>query len=113
MPLEITVKDKPMIIHADVIDRDIALLEQQGKVGLYRNGVYHSLRPNIHGMLTCLRDQRHYDANQIESVCMGVCPHPRRNNPVADDSAHLEDCWQHIFNATSLDGTTKYVEYYE
>ena len=114
MAIEIMVRGKPMIINEDVIDRDIKLLEKQGKVGKYKNGVYQAPRPNIHGMLICLRDQRKYDPSQIEEVCMGVCPHPVRNNPIADDACHLDDCWKEgLFNGVSSDGKTKYVEYIE
>jgi hypothetical protein len=96
-----------------VINKDIAILEEQGKVGKYVGGVYHAERPNIHGMLTCLRDKRKFDPPQIESVCMGVCPYRTKNIPVADDSCHLDDCWKYLFNGVSLDGKTRYVEFSE
>ena len=111
MVLEIIVAGKPMIIDTDAIDRDIAMLESAGKIGRYVDGVYESPRPDMHGMLTCLRDLRKYDPDQIATMCLGMCPHPVMNNPVADDSCHLDDCWQHIFNALSMDQKTVYVRY--
>lgn len=110
MAIELVVKDKPMIIHDDVIDSDIHQLESEGRIGKMENGVYHAPRPNMHGMLTCLRNNREYNSQEIESVCMGVCPHNMAHK-VADDVSHLDDCWEHLFNADSLDGETKYVEY--
>ncbi len=106
------VKGKPMIIHTIVIDQQVELLASKGEVSGYVNGVCKAPRPNIHGMLTCFRDNRKYDPRQIEALCMSACPHPVRNNKVADDSAHLDDCWDHIFNAESPDGE-KYIEYSE
>ncbi len=73
--------------------------------------MYEAPRPNIQGMLTCLRDQRKYNPAEIESVCMGVCPHNTDARPLADDTSHLDNCWEHLFGATSLDGERKYVDY--
>ncbi len=111
MALEIMVDNKPMIINIDVIDRDIALLKKKGLIAKHVGGVYQSPRPDIHNMLLCLRDKRNYDPNQIESVCLDICPFNTEKNPVADDGAHLDDCWIYMFNAVSLDGKTEYVEY--
>ncbi|MFH1174530.1 MAG: hypothetical protein V1725_05310 [archaeon] len=113
MAIELLVNGKLMIIHDDVIDRDIAEYERRGESGRLEHGVYVAPRPNVHGMLVCLRDLRKYDSQEIQTLCLDACPHPKRNNPVADDGWHLDDCWEHLFNAVSLDGKTVYVEYKE
>jgi len=109
--IKLTVKGKPMIIRDEIIDRDIALLESEGRVGKTIGEVYTTERPDLHGLLTCFRDLRKYDLTQIISVCMDVCPHNRIGKDPADDELHLDNCWIHLFNALSLDGRNKYVEY--
>jgi hypothetical protein len=109
-PLAVSVNDMDLVVNTAAINRDIRLLEKKGQVGGYKGGVYMAPRPNIHGLLTCFRDNRGYDAAEIASVCMGSCPHPKQNNPVADDSEHLDDCLHYLFDAFSLDGQTRYVD---
>ena len=110
MTREIVVNNRRMLINDEVIDRDIAQLERDGKVGKIEEGTYHASRPDIHGLLTCFRDQRKYDPIQIENVCLDVCPHNIDINRIADDACHLDDCLGVVFTGVSLDGTTKYIE---
>jgi hypothetical protein len=109
MELKISIRGelKHVRINTKVIDRDIAHYEREGKVGKIDNGVYHAPRPDVHGHLVCLRDQRKYNPAEIEKVCMDVCHH--NNDNTTDDVAHLDSCWK-ILEGLSRDGKVRYVE---
>ena len=58
MTLDLVVNGKRIIINDDVIERDIRTLEEQGMVARVERGVSVGPRPDVHGLLTCLRDKR-------------------------------------------------------
>ena len=107
--IQVQIRDLQILIDNELIERDIATLEKREKVARYFDGVFIAPRPNIHGLLVCMRDNRRYDANQIEDVCRKVCPFysPRKT---ADDYLHLDDCRKLLFEGTSLDGKTRYMQ---
>ena len=109
MSKEVQIKNIRVIINTEVIERDIVQLEAEGKIGRIENNIFKAPRPNVHGLLACMRDNRQYDSQQIESVCMRVCPFYSADDKLADDMAHLDDCRVILFEGTSLDGKTPYM----
>jgi hypothetical protein len=97
----------PLVAAIDAINSDIATLESLGLTAKYINGVFRAQKPDLHGILTCMRDQRKYDPKQIEKVCK-FCPHYDSSNKSTDDSYLLDDCKEILFNGTSIDGKTRY-----
>jgi len=112
MTIDITVNGMRMIIRDDVIDTDIAELERTGRVARIVDGA--RIPPpddpdERHYHLICFRDRRRYDSREIKEVCMGICPFNKRVNGVNDGDPR-EDCWKVVFEATALDGKSRYVE---
>ena len=99
-----------MKINKEKIEQDIATLESAGLIGEYNErGYYVAPHPNLHGLLVCLKDNRKYDLKEIESVCRGVCPHYDCTNKI--QCHEHDDCKKYVFEGTSLDGETKYMEW--
>ncbi len=96
-------------IDDELIDRDIAALELEGKTGRYVDGVYTAPFPNLHGHLCCLRYNQQLKGENIEKVCLDVCPHNREKNPFAAGGLN-EDCIELVFKGVSLDGENRYIE---
>jgi len=109
--IELIIKDNILRINEGIINRDINQLEKEGKVSGYKDGVFTASYPDIYGLLKCLRDNREYNAEDIENFCMEVCPHYNCSSKDGDDAIFLCDCKKHLFEGLSLDGKTKYVEF--
>ena len=83
----------------DKIDSEIQRLEDLGEVGDYDgDNMYSAPQPNVHGQLTCLRDNRKYSPKEIENVCLNSCPYNRGLNGAAASTYVSNDCFDTIFD---------------
>ncbi len=109
--IELIIRDHILRINDNLINRDIAQLEKDGKIGEYKEGVFTAPYPDICGLLKCLRDNRKYNATDIENFCMEVCPHYNCSNKSGAKMDMLCDCKKYLFEGLSLDGKTRYIEF--
>jgi len=82
-----------LIINTEAIDRDAEKRREE----LSPSGLYVGCH------LSCMRDQRTYDEEQIKSMCLSECkygPHYETLYPSKEP-----ECWKEVFEQPSSDGT--------